>query len=42
MARKMTNEEFLLKASEKHDLSDYDWTNFDVQDRDEKGRVTFN
>lgn len=42
MAKKMTNEEFLLKAAKKHDLSEYDWSDFDVQDRDEKGRVVFN
>ena len=29
MAKKMTNEEFLLKASKKHDLSEYDWSDFE-------------
>ena len=37
----MTNDEFLLKASIKHDLSEYDWTDFDVRKRDGKGRAMF-
>lgn len=38
---KFTNENFLEKAKKKHNLDDYDWTNFDVNNRDEKGRVSF-
>jgi hypothetical protein len=38
---KFTNDNFLEKASKKHNLDDYDWTDFDVNDRDKKGRVEF-
>lgn len=38
---RFTNENFFEKAKKKHNLEDYDWTNFDVDNRDEKGRVEF-
>ena len=38
---KFTNENFLEKASKKHNLDDYDWTDFNVNNRDEKGKVEF-
>jgi hypothetical protein len=38
---KFTNDNFLEKAKKKHDLGDYDWSNFNVNNRDEKGRVEF-
>ena len=38
---KFTNENFLEKAKKKHNLNDYDWTNFNVNERDDKGRVSF-
>ena len=36
-----TKEEFLNKAKKKHNLEDYDWSDFDLLSRDEKGRVEF-
>lgn len=36
-----TKEEFLNKAKKKHNLEDYDWSDFDVLNRDEKGKVEF-
>jgi len=38
---KFTNDSFLEKASKKHNLNDYDWTDFDVNKRDENGKVEF-
>ncbi len=38
---KFTNENFFEKAKKKHNLEDYDWTDFDVNNRDEKGKVEF-
>lgn len=36
-----TKEEFLEKAKKKHNLDDYEWGDFDLLKRDEKGRVEF-
>lgn len=36
-----TKDEFLEKASKKHNLDDYNWSDFDILKRDEKGRVEF-
>lgn len=36
-----TKNEFLKKASKKHNLDDYDWSEFDILNRDKKGRVEF-
>lgn len=38
---KFTNDNFLEKAKKKHNLNNYDWSNFNVNNRDEKGRVEF-
>lgn len=36
-----TKEEFLEKAARKHNLSEYDWSEFNILDRDDSGRVEF-
>ena len=38
---KFTNDNFLEKAKNKHNLDDYEWSEFNVDDRDSKGRVEF-
>ena len=41
IAKTPTKEEFLNKASKKHNLDEYDWSDFDILKRNESGKVEF-